>query len=80
VEPDRDPAPPVPRNPCAAEWDCDVDRHEAEAGIAFSLRYSGTPITEPGTYKIQSWGRKTYYHSAGAYEYDGGIGLMGDDE
>jgi hypothetical protein len=54
---------------------CDVARCEDE-GLAFSLRYSGTPVTEPGTYRIQGWGRKTYYHEYGAYEYDGGVGVM----
>jgi hypothetical protein len=54
---------------------CDVARHEDD-GLAFSLRYSGTPITEPGTYQIQSWGRKTYFHEYGAYEYDGGVGVV----
>jgi hypothetical protein len=56
-------------------WTCDVAGHEDE-GLAFSLRYSGTPVTEPGTYRIQGWGRKTYYHEYGAYEYDGGVGVM----
>ena len=56
-------------------WTCDVAFHEVSSGLASSLRYSGTPITEPGTYRIQVWGTKTYYHEAG-YEYDGGVGLM----
>lgn len=62
------------------EWTCDVAEHERESGLSYSLRYSGTPITEPGTYRVQSWGRKTYYHEYGAYEYDGGVGVMGPDE
>jgi hypothetical protein len=61
------------------EWTCDVARDERDCGLAFSLRYSGTPITEPGTYRIQAWGRKTYYHRAG-YEYDGGVGVMEPEE
>lgn len=60
-------------------WTCDVAGHEDE-GLPFSLRYSGTPVTEPGTYRIQGWGRKTYYHEHGAYEYDGGVGVMGPEE
>jgi hypothetical protein len=59
-------------------WTCDVAHHEAE-GLAFSLRYSGTPVAEPGTYRIQGWGRKTYFHEYGAYEYDGGVGVMDGD-
>ena len=61
------------------EWTCDVAHYEADCGLASSLRYSGTPITEPGTYRIQAWGRKTYYHGAG-YEYDGGVGVMEPEE
>jgi hypothetical protein len=57
------------------EWTCDVAHHERDCGLADALTYSGTPITAPGTYRIQSWGRKTYYYWAG-YEYDGGVGLM----
>ena len=65
------------------EWDCDVAQHEAESGLAGSLHYSGTPVTEPGTYRIQGWGRKTYYWGSG-HEYDCGVGVMdpeagGDD-
>ena len=61
------------------EWTCDVAFHEAD-GLLSSLRYSGTPITEPGTYRIQGWGRKTYHPSYGAYEYDGGVGVMDTGE
>jgi hypothetical protein len=57
-------------------WTCDVASHVIEGGLEFSLNYSGTPITEPGTYQIQGWGRKTYYHEYGAYEYDGGVGVV----
>lgn len=58
------------------QYTCEVAYHERESGLPFTLRYSGTPITEPGTYRIESWGRKTWYHDYGAYEYDGGVGLM----
>lgn len=58
-------------------YTCAVSDQEEEFGLAWTLRYSGTPITRPGTYRIQSWGRKTYYHEAG-YEYDGGVGVMDD--
>lgn len=45
-----------------------------------ALIYSGTPVTGPGTYRIRSWGRKYYVWDAAAYEYDGGIALIGDDD
>lgn len=54
---------------------CDVATNIDGAGLPFSLRYSGTPITKPGTYRIQAWGSKTYVPWCG-YEYDGGIGVM----
>ena len=50
-------------------------------GLPWSLRYSGTPITEPGTYRIQAWAGKTHlppaYHW---YQYDDGVGVMAADE
>jgi len=58
----------------------DVARDEGDCGLASSLRYSGTPVTEPGAYRIRSWGRKYYAWEAGAYEYDGGVGLMDPEE
>lgn len=57
------------------EWNCALAHEEEYAGLTSALRYSGTPVTEPGTYRIQAWGRKTYYYWAG-YEYDSGIGVM----
>ena len=60
-------------------WTCELAYHERESGLPFSLKYSGTPITEPGTYRIQSWGRKYYVRDAWAYEYDGGVGVMDAD-
>lgn len=59
-------------------YTCDIAFNIDAVGLPFSLRYSGTPITEPGTYRIQGWGRKTYVREAWAYEYDGGIGVMDD--
>ena len=55
-------------------WTCDIAENEGDCGLPFSLRYSGTPITEPGTYRIQGWGRK-YWTDLG-YEWDGGVGVM----
>lgn len=62
-------------------WTCDIARDEEECGLAFSLRYSGTPVTAPDTYRIRHWGRKTYHHEYG-WEYDGGTGVImpGDEE
>jgi len=57
-------------------WTCDVAGHAGDVGLEFSLRYTGTPVTEPGTYRIQGWGRKTYVPDYGAYEYDGGVGVI----
>jgi hypothetical protein len=54
---------------CAVAW------NEQECGLAESLHYSGTPITEPGTYAIQAWGRKFYVFGAG-YEYDSGVAVI----
>jgi len=61
------------------EWNCSLAYEEEYAGLAFALRYSGTPVTEPGTYRIQAWGRKTYHYWAG-YEYDSSVGVMSEDE
>jgi len=61
-------------SPTVEEWDCGIAEHEAESGLAGTLKYSGTPITEPGTYRIQAWGRKCWTELG--YEYDGGVGLM----
>ena len=56
------------------EYTCDIAMNESDCGLAFSLRYSGTPITKPGTYRIQGWGRKSWTELG--YEYDGGVGVM----
>jgi hypothetical protein len=61
-------------SPTVEEWDCDVAQHQAEAGLLETLGYSGTPVTEPGTYRIQGWGRKIWTECGG--EYDGGVGVM----
>jgi hypothetical protein len=58
------------------DWACDVAWYQREGDMAFCLSYSGTPVTEPGTYQIQDWGRKYYVHDYGAYEYDGGVGVV----
>ncbi len=55
-------------------WTCDIARHEQATGLAASLRYTGTPITEPGTYRIQAWATKTMTELG--VEYDSGISVM----
>lgn len=56
-------------------WDCAV-HYALDDGLAFSLSYSGTPVTEPGTYKIRAWGT-TYWTECGD-EYDGGVVIIDD--
>lgn len=60
-------------------WTCDVAETAGDVGLEYSLNYSGTPITEPGTYQIQGWGRKTYCHEYGADEHDGGVAVVGPE-
>ena len=55
-------------------YTCAVTDRAEECGLPWTLNYSGTPITEPGTYRIQAWGRKCWTELG--YEYDGGVGLM----
>lgn len=57
------------------DYECDIAYCIDNAGLEFSLRYSGTPITKPGTYRIQGWGNRSYIPWCG-YEYDAGIGVM----
>lgn len=57
------------------EWNCELGWHlDGHGSLEENLSYSGTPVTEPGTYRIRSWGRKYYVHGFGI-EHDGGIGL-----
>ena len=58
---------------------CDIGWQEGEVGLASALCYSGSPITEPGTYRIAAWGSKTYYYWSG-YEYDAGIVVLEPEE
>ena len=61
----------------AMAWTCDVAHVEQDGGLAYALRYSGTPVTEPGTYKIRGWGAK-YWTECGD-EYDGGVRVVPED-
>ncbi len=58
------------------QYTCDIAQTEGDVGLAFALRYSGTPVTKPGTYAVRGWGSKTYYHECG-YEYDAGVEIIG---
>lgn len=58
-------------------WTCDVAENEGDVGLAWSLWYSGTPITEPGTYRIRSWGRK--YSTEIGDEYDSGVVVVPEE-
>jgi len=60
------------------DWTCDVACMERESGLPSLLRYSGTPITEPGTYQIQGWGSKSWTELG--YEYDGGVAVTDAEE
>src|SRR5215471_3230941 len=62
--------------PGVLEYTCDVAYHERECDLASSLHYSGTPITKPGTYRVQAWGSKSWTEVG--YEYDGGVIVMDD--
>ncbi len=60
-----------------AEYTCYIAWQEGNADLFETLDYSGTPVTEPGTYQIQGWTREitSYY---GGREYDAGISLIQD--
>lgn len=55
---------------------CDIADCEDDVGLAYALRYSGTPVTRPGTYRIQSWSRRYYLPDEGAHDYDGGVTVL----
>lgn len=52
---------------------CDVGFQESNGGVRFSLRYSGTPVTEPGRYPIIAW--HTTYRGFDYLEHDGGLAV-----
>lgn len=60
-------------------WTCDVQDDLDNVGVPFTLKYSGTSITEPGRYRVQSWKRRIHIYEYG-WEYDGGIGVLDWDE
>lgn len=58
----------------ADRYECGVSFNLENVGLRFSLRYTGTPITEPGTYRIQAWAETI--RGFDYTEYDGGIGVV----
>jgi hypothetical protein len=56
---------------CGVQWNLD------SGGLRWTLKYSGTPVTEPGEYQIQAWAET--YRGFDYTEYDGGIGLYVPD-
>lgn len=59
---------------------CDLQAELDNIDLPFTLKYSGTPLTEPGRYRVQTWHTKSYIFDYGTYEYDGGIGVIDYDE
>lgn len=60
-------------------YQCDVGYEQANNGdVKWSLKYSGTPVTEPGEYWIAAW-----FETIRGFdytEYDGGLHLLADEE
>lgn len=54
------------------DYSCPVGEYSRES-MRWTLRYSGTPIDEPGEYKIQAWARVHPSGPWGPAEYDGGL-------
>jgi hypothetical protein len=65
---------PEPSEENGLYYRCSIDFNIDNAGLRFSLKYTGTPITEPGVYQIQAWAETI--HGFDYTEYDGGIGLV----
>lgn len=56
---------------------CGVGFEEREGGsLRWSLKYSGTPIENPGRYLIEPWFESYYVWDYGCYEHDGGVALV----
>lgn len=57
-------------------WHCGVGHEQREGCLRWSLHYTGTPITEPGSYKIQAWAETI--RGFDYVEYDGGVAVITD--
>jgi hypothetical protein len=53
---------------------CAVAFNVDNVGLRWAMHYSGSAITEPGTYKIQAWAET--YRGFDFVEHDSGIGLV----
>lgn len=58
-------------------WRCGVGNIVENVGVRFSLRYSGTPVIEPGEYHVQAW--SVTYRGFDCTDYDGGIAVIGHE-
>lgn len=52
---------------------CGVEHNVDNIGVRFSLRYSGTPVDQPGEYGITAWAET--YRGFEYTEYDGGLAV-----
>ena len=59
-------------------YECGVAYNVEGAGARWSLKYTGTPVTEPGEYRIQAWSE--VYRGFDYAEHDGGIALVSEEE
>lgn len=57
-------------------YTCDVAHWEEECGLEYAMKESGTPITEPGTYRIQGWWHRYHAPYYGTVEHNAGVALV----
>lgn len=58
-------------------YTCGVGHENDQGSLRWSLHYTGTPVTEPGEYRIQAWSEK--YVGFEYTEYDAGIALVEEE-
>jgi hypothetical protein len=58
-------------------FNCAVEHNIENAGARWLLFYTGTPVNEPGIYRIRAW--SDVYRGFDYVEHDGGIGLVSED-
>jgi hypothetical protein len=63
---------------CATKDKCAVMWNIETGGARWMLKYAGCPVDEPGEYLIQAWAER--YRGYDYVEYDGGIGLVTNDD
>jgi len=59
---------------------CIISDCIASTTLAFALSYSGTPITVPGSYRIEGWWIRSWDDWYGGWEYDSGVRVVHDAE